>query len=451
MRFRLGIQFSLGAALILLSSCSGLAQPTEVGPSPTPSRTPSPTSTPHPPTSTPIALDAGTLAELEALEDQVEALRGIEPARPLTLEAVTAAGMSEVMEAGLRERYSAEEAAVDAQVLTALGLVDPEFDLWDFYLRLVAEGDRWSFYDHEADTLYVVAGEPLTATARLAYVHQYALALLDEEFDLDGDLGLAGGNCQAIDDRCTAARALAEGDASLLEEQWLRLYASESDVETVIGTYATFESRLFTGAPDYLQSVFLFPFREGSEFVRWFHRRGGWASVDDLYLEPPVTSEAILNPERFEADELIRLDMADDVVDGLDDSWDELSRSSLGELGYRQVLSQQLDREQSQTGADGWGGDLIAIYGNEDDVALAIVQIWDTIRDAQEAYLAWRDYGDLRFGQRERVENGHQWPEGEIFTRMERISNQTLYLLGPDEATVANLRRSLQFPVSKVR
>jgi hypothetical protein len=385
---------------------------------------------------------------LEELQTQAETLRGLEPNRPLTLVPVTAVGMVEVMNSTLRQGYSQERARIDASVLAALGLIEPSFDLWGFYLELVEERQLHSFYDHEGDTLYVVAGEQMTATDRLTYIHQYALALLDGEYDLDEGLAISRESCHGIDDRCTAARALAEGDASILEEQWLRLYASDEDIDDVIGLYAAYESPAFARASDYLQSLFLFPFREGAEFVRWHQRPGGWAAIDELYERSPGSTEAILHPSRPFEDGPVLLEFPEVDPSG---GWAEISRGRLGEFGFRQVLAQQLEDDSSLVAAAGWGGDLLIAYGNGDEIILVVVQIWDTIRDSQEAYLEWRDYGDLRFGAHDSTSDGYEWGTESTFVLLERASNQTLWLLAPDGDAAQTLRQSLTFPAPKQR
>jgi len=58
--------------------------------------------------------------------------------------------------------------------------------------------------------------------------------------------------------------------------------------------------------------------------------------------------------------------------------------------------------QKAQTAAEGWGGDYyIALReDSEGQGVLVLATAWDTVRDAHEFYSAFRDYGDIRFGER---------------------------------------------------
>src|SRR6185436_3813647 len=56
-------------------------------------------------------------------------------------------------------------------------------------------------------------------------------------------------------------------------------------------------------APPIIVRSVMAPYSDGIELVHWARRRGGWAAVDELWRNPPTTSEQMLHPEKLLARE----------------------------------------------------------------------------------------------------------------------------------------------------
>lgn len=398
---------------------------------------------------TPDTIGAEVLAQMEAIEEQVIELRGLQPTGPVDRVLIPSRQLRRIVEEDLLEDYSQEEAADDARLLALFGLLEPDFDLWSFYHDLYSEQIA-GFYDDEREVMYVVQGAGFQGPERLTYAHEFVHALQDQTYDLDEGLGLNDEVCERDNERCAGLQALIEGDASLVEEQWLRTFATEEDIEALLAFYGEFSSPVFDSAPQPLKESFIFPYEHGLEFVRWLETNGGWTRVDEAYLKPPASTELILHPFRYPDDApvpLAELEIDPEEVAG---NWRSLDKGTLGEFDFRQILAQELRMEAASQAAEGWGGDsYLALYDAEQAVgAWVLVQHWDTIRDAQEAFLSWRDYADARLGERVAEGTGYRWQSEAGYAQLQRTSNQTLWLFAPNEETAVALGSAVSLPLS---
>ncbi|KPK88751.1 MAG: hypothetical protein AMJ88_18455, partial [Anaerolineae bacterium SM23_ 63] len=343
--------------------------------------------------------------------------------------------------------FTEEEAFVDARVLSLLGLLERDFDLWNFYADLYTEQVA-GFYDSEDEGMAVICGADFGGPERITFAHEYTHALQDQTYDLEDGLGYDDELCEADSERCAAIQALIEGDATLLEEQWLRTYATEEDWADLMEFYASFESPVFDSAPQFLRQDLLFPYMAGLDFVKTLYLEGGWAAVDVAYLTPPLSTEQILHPERYPADAPIWLDVPD-LSATLGEEWREIDHGVLGEWYTQLTLNEFLPKAIAVDAAEGWGGDYyLAFYNEAKDIdAFVLVSQWDTMHDVHEFDAAFRDYGDARFGTRETSSSYKASWHGETgYVLFERLSNQALWILAPNAEIGQALRQAISFP-----
>jgi hypothetical protein len=284
--------------------------------------------------------------------------------------------------------------------------------------------------------------------ARFTYAHEYDHFLQDHAFDFQDDLLYNDAACEGNGDRCLAIQALLEGDAVLLQSQWLRTYASQDEIADLIQITSTIQSPVFSTAPEFFQQSLLFPYDQGNTFVLHFYIRGQWAAVDALFRNPPVSTEQILHPESY-PDEIPVVLEVPDLVAELGSEWRLMDRDTLGEWQLKLMLSEYLPGDTADSVAQGWGGDTyIALYDERQDrTALVLIIAWDTDNDAIQYYNAMREYGDTRFT--DYMASGMRlvWQTETYYASLMRGGEQTLWILAPDEATEATIRESFTFPV----
>ena len=406
------------------------------------------------PQSTPLAteipfcdLDDDVIAQMNEIEDQVVILRGLQPIRLVDRILLTQDELGQQVIDDFLADYTHEEAVNDALVLALFGLLEPEFDLWNFYVDLYREQVA-GYYDDEVEQMTIICGTEFGGSERITYAHEYTHSLQDQTYDLEDGLGYSDERCEVDSQRCAAIQALAEGDATLLQEQWMRTYATEEDWSDLLEFAASYESPMLESAPRFLHQDLRFPYTAGYGFVRDLYLAGGWAAVDNAYLDPPLTTEQILHSERYPIDAPVWLEVPD-LNTALGDEWLEIDRNVLGEWYTRLMLTEHLPNEVAIEAAEGWGGDYyLAFYNNQTDQgALVLVTQWDTMRDVHEFDAALRDYGDSRFGKRKTSSTYEATWLGEAgYALVERLSNQTLWILAPDTEIGRALRQALPFP-----
>ena len=440
---------------LALNGCQSSASTTTVPASPA-TALPTPTQTAASPTPTPEVtdesacppLDANLLFQMEEIESQVTQLRGILPSESVSRSLLTPDMLRETVIHDFLGDYTQEDALQDVRLLSLLGLIEPGIDLWQLYADLFTEQVA-GFYDTETDEMIVICGSGFGGVERLTYAHEYTHALQDQAYDIRDGLQYNNDACEADSERCFAIQALIEGDATLLQEQWLRTFAGDEDRSDLLEFFADFDMPVFDSAPAYIQSELTFPYFWGLNFIRTLYLDGGWAAVDTAYQNPPLSSEQILHPERYPKDTPVDL-VSPNVSDVLSSGWEKTVHDVLGEWATRMVLDEYLPIDEASLAAEGWGGDLLLFfYQEEDDVdALVLITQWDTMRDAHEFSAAFLDYGLARYGDPERPSStSARWMAEDGITYFERVSNQTIWIVAPDEQTLEALQKAVPLPL----
>ena len=385
--------------------------------------------------------------QMNQIQEQVVLIRGLQPTGPVGRALLSPEELRQYVLDDFLADYTEEEARDDARTLALFGLIGPDYELYNLYLELYSEQIA-GFYDDEAKQMFVVQGAGFRGPERITYAHEYAHALQDQQYDLQNGLGFSDEACEEDSERCAAVQALIEGDATLLEEQWLLTYASEQDVQELLDFYDIYESPIFDSAPQFMQEDFLFPYETGYAFVEHFFLDGGWAAVDAVYADPPQSTEQILHPEQYPGDRPVRLELPE-LVDALGSGYRQIDQDVLGEWFTQLTLREHLSPEQAEPAAEGWGGDYyITLFHDEQPLgALVLVTTWDTVVDAHEFYGTFRDYGDQRFGGRTlstTTRSVWEWAQG--YASIEILGDQTLWIVAPDAELAAKLRQAVPFP-----
>ena len=400
------------------------------------------------PEQTPAAgLSSEIVTQMAEIESQVVRLRGLQPTGPVGRELLSPEQLHQHVLDEFLADYTQQEAEDDARALALLGLLAPDFDIYTLYLDLYDEQIA-GFYDDEVKQMFVVQGAGFGGTERVTHAHEYTHALQDQRYGLSEGLGYNDEACEADSERCAGIQALVEGDATLLEQQWLLTYGTDQDWDDINRFYDNYQSPVFDSAPLFLQQDFLFPYDFGYAFVNSLFLEGGWAAVDAAYVDPPSSTEQILHPDRYPLDRPVKLQVPD-LVPALGEGWREADRDVLGEWYTRLVLQEQLDDARAEPPAQGWGGDYYLVFYHEGQGqgALVLLTLWDSTREAYEFLGGFREYAGARFG--ERVSSGTtqaSWEGREGYATVEVQGDQTLWILAPDAGTAAALREAVPFP-----
>ena len=343
----------------------------------------------------PTTLDK-LLARTDAVAREVSKIRGLPLKHAIPNEVVDKDELRARLVKLASDGKSVAETAAEGLALERWGLVPPGTDYGKLVLDLLTDQIA-GYYDPETKKLTISksAGDD-ASWAEMVLAHELDHGLQDQTFDLHKfeDLPDTEG------DAALARHALVEGDgiALMLEVMLVRNHApipwgNPEIADAIAKAMATpGNGDSLDKAPLALREAMIFPYREGFSFVAALRRRQPWAAVDAAFARPPRSTEQIIHPERYQADDLpIPITIA--VPPSLPDH--AIAESTVwGELGFDLWLrSHGIDEGMAAQAAAGWGGDrtvVLARHGdNEPAHAIGVSRSeWDSEPDAIEAFEA---------------------------------------------------------------
>ncbi|MDP6666578.1 MAG: hypothetical protein QF357_04175 [Dehalococcoidia bacterium] len=351
-------------------------------PSVTPAATPpaAPTATPEEPGQTADSL-------LASIERSVEVVRGITTPPPVEHMFVDQAGMQERLAEELSDPEVVEQIVHESALLKLLGVIPQDSDLGAIYESMLG-GQVLGLYDPEKEQFFVLGddrsgADSIDVEAQLTYAHEYVHRLQDAEFDLEALEERTSG-----DDMSIAVSALVEGDATTAQTQYMIENFDFMDLVGLLESAVASEAEL-PASPYFLQRGLEFPYVEGAAFVAELVGAGGFEAVDGAYVDLPRSTEHVLHPEKFFADEVpVELDVPDDAMGS---EWSVQVENVLGEFFLKTWL-EALGSGVAGVALAGWGGDAYAVFEDgAGGLALGVVIAWDTDPDALEFFDAASD------------------------------------------------------------
>jgi hypothetical protein len=346
-----------------------------VSPGESPSSSDAPTGEPSP------ADEDEVLAALAEIEEQVIAIRGLPAADIGPPDLLTRDELREELLASFEEDYPPDEQAADNAALKALGLLEPDQDIAELQLQLLGEGVL-GFYDDVEKRMVIVTDEGLDALAKFTYAHEYTHALQDAAFDLSSLETEAEGE----DDRSMALIAFVEGDATVTMLSWAFQHLSQDELAEI----ATVPPPDTSGIPSWLvEQLTVFPYNEGllwAGAVTDDPLSPNFAALDEVYADPPNSTEQIVDFEKWEArEEPIPVEVVD-LAAAFGDGWTEVDNTPIGEAFLRMMLEYHgIPLEEARTASAGWGGDRVVVaIGPDDAFAVAWRLAWDSPEHADE-------------------------------------------------------------------
>ena len=313
----------------------------------------------------------------------------------------TAPGMIELTgwEYGTRTKEMADALGGDelrslSRLAAAGGLLPEGTDLATLAASFAAAsaGASYSPLDKQVLLLADPHGKRPTSDALLA--HELIHALQDQHFDLLAMLLARPYNF----DREEALFAVVEGDAMDVQR---RIEQGDAWTRRPLDDVARMEDERFNeyrreiGAlfPPLLTETFIFRYRDGVRFVEAARRKGGPRGVDELFRRPPISSEHVLHPEKYFANEQPREVSVNEPAFAAQ-GWTVGAATPLGEIGVRGLLLSVVSAKDAARAAAGWGGDRAYLFERADAAPLFVWQtVWDNTADAEEFFRAYSELG----------------------------------------------------------
>lgn len=300
---------------------------------------------------------------------KVSELRGISATKPVPgVKLERDQLVARVKDKALRE-YPADALRREGQILQIMGFAPATFDYLAEMLKLL-EAQLEGFYEPKNGTMYL-ASELKGAQAQATLAHELVHALQDQRWDLRSRSTYRAGRSDAS----MAEAALAEGDATSLMLDFIMLPERSAIDIPDDAVRELMQSGINLGdiqsVPHILRSTLIAPYAEGLGFVHARRRRGGWKAVDATWDRLPTTTEQILHPEKWEAQEAALPVPAPSAM-ALGEGWIKEDTDEFGELGLVLSLGEWMDDADARIAASGWGGDKTATYRKGDGLAYAV-------------------------------------------------------------------------------
>jgi hypothetical protein len=343
-------------------------------------------------------------AEISA---QVAELRGLEFKRPVTVKIADGATVATYARERMDAMQSPEQRQAAERVAKLLGLLPAEVDLEALLVDFL-NSQAGGFYDPGRDTFYLLEGISADL-ARSIISHEFVHALEDQHFDLGSILTSRRENS----DRASAAHAVLEGSALLIQNNWMSKHLTRAQMLT-IAQQAGEQSREMFAAPLAVWKPMLCSYYQGLAFLQKEAEPGdalmlplNLDNINAAFARLPESTEQVLHPDKYWVAE--KQDPPQEVVLELQPSAAialENGQSAAFRLLYQDVQGEaatallfDLDRKRSQAelernligldytnpAASGWDGDRLALFETEPgEHFLFWVSVWDRAQDAGE-------------------------------------------------------------------
>ena len=304
--------------------------------------------------------DEALRPEIDRLTAAVSAARHLPYRGPLAARTVPRDGGHGALAGALAAGVASGALAADETMLKRLGLLPPDADYAALLAARYGTGSV-AGYEPEARRLLVPDFVPLEQQ-RLALTHEIAHAVADQRFGLARFLRVDDeGRWLLPGDALRARLAVVEGDATLTalavadpRETFLAPHQRAALAEQLT-------AQLRIGPARWLAESARFTYVDGFLFVARTRARQPWSAVDELWSDPPASTEQVLHPEKYDACEApIAVD--DALLPALPGFGRPKSSDVLGELMIRAWLAVSAPPEVAARAAAGWGGDRVGIY-----------------------------------------------------------------------------------------
>nr|MBA3531717.1 tetratricopeptide repeat protein [Ardenticatenales bacterium] len=287
-----------------------------------------------------------------------------------------------------------EAIKAEEQMLKLLRVIPENMNLLELSLELYSNHIA-GFYDPAEATFYLISDDtgnaPLDLETRMVFIHEYTHALQDQHYGLG-----ALGEGQMNHDEAVAYRSLVEGDAQWLTLLYLINNTSMNEIDDLLDLLPSVNTAALAASPYYVRSEFTFPYIEGLAFVQETQLEGGWGSMEAIWASPPRSTEQILHPEQYPADEPTTVTLPEGLPEKIGEGWHEGIRDTSGELGLLLLLQQyNLEFITAEQAAKGWDGDQFLYLTNGERGIYLQEFVWDRSFDSAEAARAFQDWFDF--------------------------------------------------------
>ena len=383
---------------------------------------------------------------LDAAGSQMNVLRMLFSTEPVERNFITRDELASRLLADLEE--GRDDIRETQDLYRVLGIIGQDVDFYELLLGLYTE-TVLGFFDTEEEKLFIVQEtSEFGALDLLTFAHEFAHGLQQQHFDIHS----TGEALEEDSDRSRAFRALVEGDAQLSETLFMFNYMDPEQQAEAQQAMAGFDLSAFRSAPYVIRRTFVFPYREGAQFVVSLFQSDGWDAVNQAFDVLPQSTEHILHPEKYLAGEAPVAVEVPDLSPVLGEGWTQTSLDTMGEFLLMSYLETDVAPDQAFLAAEGWGGDIYSLLKGPNDESVLVLRIaWDTERDADEFFEIFLRFMQARTGidwaavDDEGIKQQIDLPGQSVFMSLDL--QETLVIFAPDPDIIETVATALGIDV----
>jgi hypothetical protein len=219
----------------------------------------------------------------------------------------------------------------------------------------------------------------MTTELRVTLAHELTHALQDQYFDV----GSAREAAFKTSGESTAFRALVEGDAVRIENEYVQSLSKSEQSEYFDSNSASIDQaqQQLTDVPAALQAFMAAPYIYGPPFTELLEADGGQKEIDAAFKHPPVDDEQEIDPRQFVHDRgPVHVDKPS-LPDGVKE---ETDGGDFGATGWYLTLAERIPPLDALKATDGWGGDAYVSYEKDGKTCMRLAWKGDTSGDFDE-------------------------------------------------------------------
>jgi hypothetical protein len=323
---------------------------------------------------------------VDEIASEVQTLRRLELRHDFERRYLDVAELKQELARGIRTETAGAWYPTHLALHDHLGLLDAGDDLRDLMVELSGEALS-GYYDPQTERMTIVRrSEDFDVAEEAVIAHELTHVLQDQNFGLDQLSARL-----VLGDQELGFRALVEGDATVLMQDWMEEQGTlDAVMEAELGRITTPDPDLLLRVPGIIARQSNFPYLDGAIFVEELRHRGGWKAVDAAYADPPTTEE-VMHPELY-AEDISSTTYPELDPSALGPRWRAGDAEALGEAALHIWLTMANGAAASRTAADGWDGDLATSY---ESASGGWVVIWQTAWDSSSQAREFRDAARL--------------------------------------------------------
>ena len=320
----------------------------------------------------------------QQVEQGIAKFRQLNFTSPVPLVIKTRDQVQQMLLTQMKRDHSDEELELGGQTGAMTGVYPPGMNLKGSTLSLM-HSQIAGFYDPHDKEMVLVEGAisptlwnsaasfvaQRDATGEMVLAHELTHALQDQHFHIEQMMDAVKDN----DDRALALKALAEGDATLSGFGYVNGNLDNATLNTILLRLANLPKTLAAQSGNVqlgLSAPMVFQYYDGSRFVAYGYRRGGWSAVDAIYHDPPQTTLQIMRPELYFDHTFKPAKVTLDGYQPFLKDWQKVDDDTYGAFLLKVILRRNLGDDAPEVAlADQWTADRLIVLRK--DKALTIL------------------------------------------------------------------------------